>query len=29
MVQWPDGRRERWVDPGVDRVVTLRRGTGK
>ena len=28
-VLWPDGVRERWTDVQVDRVVTLRRGTGK
>jgi enediyne biosynthesis protein E4 len=28
-VQWPDGTRERWTSVGVDRVVTLRRGSGK
>ena len=25
VVQWPDGRRERWTDVGVDRLVTLKR----
>jgi hypothetical protein len=29
IVQWPDGLRERWSDVTGDRVVTLRRGTGK
>jgi enediyne biosynthesis protein E4 len=29
VVQWPDGQRERWTDVGADRVVTLRRGTGR
>ena len=28
-VQWPDGVRERWTVIAADRVVTLRRGTGK
>ena len=27
-VTWPDGTRERFVPPGVDRVVTLRKGDG-
>ena len=29
VVQWPDGSREAWTGVGVDRVVTLRRGTGR
>jgi enediyne biosynthesis protein E4 len=29
VVQWPDGQRERFTDVGADRVVTLRRGTGR
>ena len=29
VVQWPDGARERWTGIGADRLVTLRRGTGK
>jgi hypothetical protein len=29
VVQWPDGRRERWTDVAGDRQVTLRRGTGR
>jgi chromate transporter len=29
VVQWPDGQRERFTDVGTDRVVTLRRGTGR
>ena len=29
VVQWPDAQRERWTDVGADRVVTLRRGTGR
>jgi hypothetical protein len=29
VVQWPDGARERWTGLAGDRVVTLRRGTGK
>ena len=28
MVQWPDGQRERWTGLAVDRLITLRRGTG-
>jgi len=28
VVQWPDGRRERWTDVAGDRLVTLRRGSG-
>ena len=28
VVQWPDGRRERWANPGIDRIVTVTRGTG-
>jgi hypothetical protein len=28
-VVWPDGRRERWTDAAADRVITLRRGSGK
>ena len=28
VVQWPDGRRERWSGGPVDRLVTLRRGEG-
>jgi hypothetical protein len=28
-VQWPDGSRERWTGIAADRLVTLRRGTGK
>ena len=27
-VKWPDGQTERWKGPAVDRVVTLKRGTG-
>ncbi|HEY7057810.1 MAG TPA: CRTAC1 family protein [Vicinamibacterales bacterium] len=27
-IQWPDGQRERWTDVDIDRVVTLKRGTG-
>jgi hypothetical protein len=27
-VQWPGGQRERWTETAVDRLVTLRRGTG-
>ena len=29
VVQWPDGTRERWTGVGVDRLLTLRRGTGQ
>jgi hypothetical protein len=29
VVHWPDGRRERWTGIEVDRLVTLRRGTGQ
>jgi enediyne biosynthesis protein E4 len=29
LVQWPDGVRERWTDVGVDRLVTLKRGSGR
>jgi len=29
VVQWPDGQRERWTGIAVDRLVTLRRGTGR
>jgi hypothetical protein len=29
VVQWPDGRRERWTGIAGDRVVTLRRGSGR
>jgi hypothetical protein len=28
LVRWPDGRLERWKDVAMDRLVTLRRGTG-
>ena len=28
VVQWPDGQRERWANPGIDRIVTVTRGTG-
>ena len=28
IVQWPDGQRERFTGVAVDRVVTLRRGSG-
>ena len=28
VVQWPDGTRENWTGLGVDRVLTLRRGSG-
>jgi len=28
IVEWPDGQRERWRGVAVDRLVTLRRGTG-
>jgi enediyne biosynthesis protein E4 len=29
VVEWPDGTRERWTGIAPDRVVSLRRGTGK
>ena len=29
VVQWPNGQRERWTGIAGDRLVTLRRGTGK
>ncbi len=29
VVQWPDGQRERWTGIAGDRLVTLRRGTGR
>jgi len=29
VVQWPDGRRERWTGIAADRLVTLRRGSGR
>jgi enediyne biosynthesis protein E4 len=29
VVQWPDGQRERWTGITGDRLVTLRRGTGR
>jgi hypothetical protein len=29
VVQWPDGQRERWTGIAADRLVTLRRGTGR
>jgi enediyne biosynthesis protein E4 len=29
VVQWPDGGRERWTGISADKIVTLRRGTGK
>jgi enediyne biosynthesis protein E4 len=29
VVQWPDGHRERWTGVAADRLVTLRRGTGR
>ena len=28
VVQWPDGQQERWKGSAVDRLVTLKRGTG-
>jgi hypothetical protein len=28
VVQWPDGQKERWKGPAVDRLATLKRGTG-
>jgi hypothetical protein len=29
VVQWPDGQRERWTGIAGDRLVTLRRGSGR
>jgi enediyne biosynthesis protein E4 len=29
IVNWPDGSQERWTDVRADRLVTLRRGSGK
>jgi hypothetical protein len=29
LVEWPSGRREAWLHPGVDRLLTLRQGTGQ
>jgi hypothetical protein len=29
VVQWPDGQRERWTSVAGDRLLTLRRGTGR
>jgi hypothetical protein len=29
VVEWPDGREERWTSLAGDRIVTLRRGTGR
>jgi hypothetical protein len=29
VVQWPDGKQERWSGLAGDRLVTLRRGTGR
>jgi len=29
LVEWPSGRREAWLRPGVDRLLTLRQGTGQ
>jgi hypothetical protein len=29
VVQWPDGQRERWTGVTPDRLLTLRRGTGR
>jgi hypothetical protein len=29
LVEWPDGARERWPGPAVDRMITLVRGTGR
>jgi enediyne biosynthesis protein E4 len=29
LVQWPDGRRERWTDVKTDRATTLERGRGR
>jgi hypothetical protein len=28
-VHWPDGKVEKFTVPGVDRIVTLTKGTGK
>ncbi len=29
LVEWPSGRREAWLRPGFDRLLTLRQGTGQ
>ena len=29
LVEWPSGRREAWLRPGADRLLTLRQGTGQ
>ena len=29
VVKWPDGQEERWTGIKADRVVTLRRGSGR
>jgi hypothetical protein len=27
-IRWPNGREERWEDVGIDRIVTLKEGSG-
>lgn len=27
-VEWPDGKKERWLSPGVNKTITLKQGTG-